>query len=95
MMYMMSPFLLSTVISPFSTPSFWVSTLVSGGVSRFQDEKDSPHCGGGNLKISNDHPEVSETRRPIVSWLKRQEPFASLQTIDFLEGIFSHQKKHH
>lgn len=78
--------------SPFSTPSFWVSILVCGVVSTFQDEKDSPHCEGANLakkhirnnmgtshlnggvggflgtsKISNDHPEVSETQRPISS----------------------------
>lgn len=32
--------------SPFSTPSFWVSILVFGVVSRFQDEKDSPPLRG-------------------------------------------------
>lgn len=78
--------------SSVSTPSFWVSILVCGVVSTFQDEKDSPHCEGANLakkhirnnmgtshlnggvggflgtsKISNDHPEVSETQRPISS----------------------------
>ena len=42
--------------SSVSTPSYWVSILAFGGVSRFQDEKDSPPIAGGGNLTKKTHP---------------------------------------